>query len=80
MEEVVFREDAHNTWNMLKRGESSVIMARPVFGIHCVAVARAEHDIYVVIPHGVLLIRRQILAKFVLWTLAPQTTMALEIM
>jgi hypothetical protein len=40
----------------------------------------AEHLIKVVIPPGVMLVRRDIISKFGLWTLAPKTDMSLEMM
>jgi hypothetical protein len=40
----------------------------------------AECSIKVVIPAGVLLVRRQIISKLVLWTLAPKTDMPLKTM
>jgi hypothetical protein len=80
LEEVGLREIAHNTGNMLKHIESSVNMMRREFGIGCLGVGMAERSIYVVIPPGVLLVRRHIISKFVLWTLAPKTDMLLEMM
>jgi len=80
MEEVGLREVAHDTVNMSKHVESSVDMARREFGIGCLGVGIAERSIYVVIPPGVLLVRRDIISKFVLWTLAPKTDMPLEMM
>jgi len=80
MEEVGLWEIAHNTGNMLKLIESSVNMARREFGIGCLGVGIAEDSIEVVIPPGVLLVRRHIISKFVLWTLAPKTDMPLEMM
>jgi len=70
MEEVELREVAHDTGNMSKQVESSVDMARREFGIGSLGVGIAEHSIYIVIPPGVLLVRRDIISKFVLWTLA----------
>jgi hypothetical protein len=80
MEEVRLREVAHNTGNMSKLVESSVNMARQEFGIGCLGVGIAEHSIEVVIPPRVLLVRRDIISKFVLWTLTPKTDMPLEMM
>jgi len=80
MEEVGLREVAHDTGNMSKHVESSVDMARREFGIGCLGVGIAECSILVVIPPGVLLVRRDILSKFVLWTLAPKTDMPLRMM
>jgi hypothetical protein len=80
MEEVGLREVAQDTGNMLKHVESSVEMARQEFGIRCLGVGITERSIYVVIPPGVLLVRWDIISKFVLWTLAPKTDMPLKIM
>jgi hypothetical protein len=80
MEEVGLREVSHNTGNMSKHVESSVNMARREFGIGCLGVGIAERSILVVIPPGVLLVRRHIISMFVLWTLAPKTDMPLEMM
>jgi len=55
-------------------------MALREFGISCWCVDIAEHSIWVVIPPGVLLVRRDIILKFVLWTLAPRINMPLEMM
>jgi hypothetical protein len=80
MEEVGRREVAHDTGNMSKHIESWVDMARREFGIGCLSVDIAERSIQVAIPPGVLLVRRDIICKFVLWTLAPKTGMLLEMM
>jgi len=80
MEEVGLREVAHDKGNMSKHVESSVNMARREFGIGCLGVGIAERSIEVVIQPGVLLVRRDIISKFVLWTLAPKTDMPLEMM
>ena len=80
MEEVGLREVAHDTGNMTKHLESLVNMARRQFGIGCLGVGIAERSIKVMIPPGVLLVRRDIISKFVLWTLAPETDMPLEMM
>ena len=45
MEEVGLQEIAHNTGNMSKHIESSVNMARRVFGIRCLGVGIAERSI-----------------------------------
>ena len=45
MEEVRHREVTHNTGNMLRRVESSVIMAQRVFGIGFLGVGMAELSI-----------------------------------
>jgi hypothetical protein len=80
MEEIGRTDVTHDTGNMPKDVESSVIMARREFGICCVGVGIAERSIYVVIPPGVLLVRGDIISKFVLWTLAPKTDMSLDMM
>jgi len=51
-----------------------------VFGIGCIEVGMAERSIQVVILPGVLLVRRDIICKFVLGTLAPKTDMPLKMM
>jgi hypothetical protein len=45
MDEVGFREVAHDTGNMSKHVESSVDMARREFGIGCLGVGIAERSI-----------------------------------
>jgi hypothetical protein len=80
MEEVGLWKIAHNTGNMSKHFESSVDLARRQFGISCLGVGVAERSIQVLILPGVLLVRRHIISKFVLWTLAPKTDMPLEMM
>ena len=80
MEEVGLREVTHDTANMSTHIQSSVNMARRKFGIRCSAVGITERSIQVVIPPGVLLVRRDLMSKFVLWTLAPKTDMPLEMM
>jgi len=80
MEEVRHREVAHDTGNMSKHVESSVDMARREFGIGYLGVGITERSKYIVIPPGVLLVRRDIIPKFVLWTFALKTVMPLEIM
>jgi hypothetical protein len=80
MEEVGLRKVAHNTGNMSKHVESLVNMVQREFGIGCLGVGIAEHSIKVVIPLGVLLVRMDIISKLVLWTLAPNTDMLLEMM
>jgi len=45
MEEVGFREVAHDTRNMSKHVESLVTMSRPEFGIGCLDVGIAEGSI-----------------------------------
>jgi hypothetical protein len=55
-------------------------MARREFPIGCPGVGVAERSIQVVIPLGVLLVRRLIISLFVRWTLAPITDMPLQMM
>jgi hypothetical protein len=45
MEEVGFREIAHNTWNMSKHFESWVNMARQEFSIRFLGVGIAERSV-----------------------------------
>jgi hypothetical protein len=80
MEEVRLREVAHDTGNISEHVESSVDMARHAFGIGCLGVGIAECSIYVMIPPGMLLVRREIISKFILWSLAPKIEMSLETM
>jgi hypothetical protein len=80
MEQVGLREVAHNTGNMSKHVESSVDLVRQEFGIGCPGVGIIERSIEVVIPQGVLLVRRDIISKIVLWTLAAKTDMPLDMM
>ena len=80
MEEVRLREVAQDTGNMSKHVESSVITAQREFGIGCHGVGIAERSVSVVIPPGVLLVRRDIISNFVLWTIAPNADMPLEVM
>ena len=80
MGEVRLREVAHDTGNMSKNAESSVNMARREFHTSCLGVGIAEGAIWVVIPPGMLLVRRDIISKFVLSTLAPKTDMPLVMM
>jgi len=79
-EEVGLREVAHDTGNTPKHVQSSVNMARRRSAIGFLGVGIAEHSIYVVITPGVLLVRRDIISRFVLWTLATKTDMPLEMM
>jgi hypothetical protein len=65
---------------MAKQVESSGNMARPEFGICSLGVGIAEHSIQVVIPPGVLLVRRVIISKFVLGTLTTKTARLLKMM
>jgi hypothetical protein len=80
IEEAGLREVAHNRGNMSKPVESSVNMSRLEFNIGCLHIDIAEHSIEVVIPPGVLPVRRDIISKFILWSLAPKTDMLLLIM
>jgi hypothetical protein len=57
-----------------------VNMAQQEFVIGCLGVGLAERSISVVIPPGVLLVRRDKISKFILWTLAPKVDMLLEMM
>ena len=45
MEEVGLWEGTNDTWNMSKRVESSVNMARQEFSIGCLGVGIAEHSL-----------------------------------
>jgi hypothetical protein len=80
MEEIGIREVAHETGDMSKHTESLVDMVRQEFHIGCLSIGFAECSIRAVVPSGVLLVRRDILFKFVLWTLAPNTQMSLTVM
>jgi len=51
-----------------------------MFGFGCVRVGIAERSINVVILLGLLLVRRYINSKFILWPVALTTDMPLEIM
>jgi hypothetical protein len=66
MEVVGLGEVAHGKGNMSKHFDSSVHMARLGFGIGCLGVAIATNSIYVVIPRGVSIVRRDIISMFVL--------------
>jgi len=55
-------------------------MAQREFGIGCLGFAISERSIEVVIPPGVLLVRMHIISTLVLWTLAPNIDMPLEMM
>jgi len=80
MKGVGLREVAHEEGKMSNHDESLVNMDRREFGIGCLGVGIGERSIYVVILPGVLLVRRGIISKFVLWTLAPKINMSLEMM
>jgi len=73
IEEVGLREVAHATGNLSKQIQSSLNMARREISIGCLGVGIGELSIKVVIPPGVFLVRRDIMSKFMLWTLAPNT-------
>jgi hypothetical protein len=77
MEEVGLRKIASNTGTMSKQVESLVNMARQELGIGCLGVGFTERSIYVVILLRMLLVKRHINSKFVLWTPAPKTDMPL---
>jgi hypothetical protein len=53
-------------------------MVQPEFGIGWLGVGIAERSILVVIPPGVLLVTRDLISKFLLWTLAPKSDMLLK--
>jgi len=80
MEEVGLRGVAHNSGNISKQVEFLVNVARRELGIRCLGVGIAERAIQLVVPPGGLLLSMHIIAKFVLWTLAPTTDMPLEMM
>jgi hypothetical protein len=80
MEEVGIREVANNTGNMLKQVASSMHLARREFYIGCLDVGITDCSKKVVILPGVLLVMRDIITKFVLWTLGPKTDMSIEMM
>jgi hypothetical protein len=65
MEVIGLWEVAHDTGNMSKHIESLVIMARQEFSFSCLSVGIAECSILVAIPLGALLVRRNIITKFV---------------
>jgi len=66
MEKVGLREGADEAGNMSKDVESVVDMQQRQFGISCLSVGIAERSIWVEIQPGVLLVRRDIISKFVL--------------
>jgi hypothetical protein len=80
LEKVGLGEVAYNPGKMSKQVEFSVNMVQSEFGIGYNCVGIAERSIYVVILPGVLLVRRDIISRLVLWTLAPKTDMPLEMM
>jgi hypothetical protein len=80
MEAVGLREVAHNTWNMTQHVQCWANMAQQEFGIGYLRVSIMERSILVLIPLGVLLVRREMLSLFVPWTLAPKTVMSLAMM
>jgi hypothetical protein len=72
MEEVRLWEVAHDTGNMSKPVESWVNMVGREFGSGCFRVGVATRSILVAIPLPVVLFGRDIISKFILWTLAPK--------
>jgi hypothetical protein len=78
MQEVRLPEVVLNTGNLPKHIQSSVNMARREFVIGCFDVGIAERSTYVVIPLWVLLVRRDIISKFILWIVAPKPDKSLE--
>jgi hypothetical protein len=78
MEEVGLREDSNDTGNMSKHVQSLVNMARWQFGGGCLGVIIAQRLIQVMIPPQVFLVKRDIIFKFVLLTLAPKIDMPLR--
>jgi hypothetical protein len=80
MQEIGHQEVAHDTGNMSKHVKFGVHMARRGFTIGCLGVGIAERFIQVVIPPEVFLVRRDIISKYVLWTVAPKTDIPLEMM
>jgi len=79
-EEVGLQEVSHDTGNMSKHDEVWLNMARSQFGFSCLGVGICEQLIQVAIPPLVLLVRRDIISKLFLWTLAPKTDMKLKMM
>jgi hypothetical protein len=63
---------------MLKLVKLLLHTAGRQFGLGCLDVGIAEHSISVVSPAGVLVSKKHILSKFVLWTLERKTDMLLE--
>jgi hypothetical protein len=78
MEEVGLGEVVYDTANRSNHVDSAVKMAPQDFGIDCLGVGIADNSLQVVIPPGALLVRSDIISKFVLWTLVPKTDMPLE--
>jgi len=78
--EVGCEKVAHDTGDLSKPVESSANMAQGQFSLSFLGVGIVQHTIQVVIPPGVLLVRRDIIAKFVLWRLVQSTAMLLEMM
>ena len=80
MEEVGLRDVAYNTGNMLKHVEFSVNMARPEFGMGHLGGGIAQRSIYILILPVVLVVRRDTISKFPLWTITPKTDIPLQMM
>jgi hypothetical protein len=80
VKKVRLREGTHNAGNVSKHVESAVNVARQQFGNGYLVGGIAELSIYVVIPAWVFLVRRVIITKCVLWTLAPKTDIPLEML
>jgi hypothetical protein len=80
MEDVGHADIAHDTKSISTDIESSVNVALGEFSIRCLGIGVVEHSIYVLIPPGVLIFGRDIIPKFVLWTLASKTNILLEMM
>lgn len=80
MEEVVLYEVTRTMENLSKHIDFSVNLAGRAISIGCLGVAIVECSISVVMPPGLLLVRRDIISKFVLWTIPPHTDMPLEMM
>jgi hypothetical protein len=75
VEEVGLQLVTHDTENMLKHLEHWVTMAPQEFGIRCLGVGIAERSKWIVIPPGLLLVRRNIIFKSDVWTVAPESDM-----
>ena len=71
-------EGTQNAGNLSKHVATSVNMVQSEFGIGCLSAGIAAHMKLVLIPRGILHVRRDIISKFVLRTLATKTNMPLE--
>jgi hypothetical protein len=80
MAEGRIREVHHQTRNMSKHVPSSVNIAHRAHGIIRLGVGTAGCLVQVTILPGVLLGRRDIISKFVLWTLAPNPDLLFKMM